>query len=237
MICARGEKKNRLVFVQIMPAKRCRDAVCCICFEKCSSTLVCGHVLHDECASRWFRRSPTCPVCRKVDLEHLSGAYVFGCLRALCGEDEVPERCIHMAAVLIYSLARDKPTVVASRIPPIAFSRIDWSGNECPRGAALDGLAAVCVGFHLNQHGSTYYLDAVLYSQGYECGLHIFRDRGRQSPYKWPIVVGRVTRNSVRNALVVKLMASKSLCYAVCECLVVVQNMQPPRGQPGSGAA
>ena len=38
---------------------------CPICFAaKPQIYLLCGHIFHDECISKWLERSPTCPYCR-----------------------------------------------------------------------------------------------------------------------------------------------------------------------------
>ena len=41
---------------------------CPICFienEEGVSTLVCGHMYHTECITKWINISNTCPICRK----------------------------------------------------------------------------------------------------------------------------------------------------------------------------
>ena len=47
---------------------------CCICTESCDDgggyTLECGHRFHVPCVVRWFRQSPSCPMCRSIDATH-----------------------------------------------------------------------------------------------------------------------------------------------------------------------
>ena len=45
-----------------------RDEECPICMREQKENTIrlrCGHVFHRECAYKWIRRSPTCPLCRK----------------------------------------------------------------------------------------------------------------------------------------------------------------------------
>lgn len=47
-----------------------QEAVCSICYEDFKyhekvCELPCGHVFHDTCIREWFKRDPSCPMCRK----------------------------------------------------------------------------------------------------------------------------------------------------------------------------
>jgi len=52
-----------------MNRSRSPKRLCSICLEDLDDsaiTLDCGHAFHPICAVTWFRRSPTCPVCRSL---------------------------------------------------------------------------------------------------------------------------------------------------------------------------
>ena len=60
------------------------DTECCICCceygeAETVSKLPCKHIFHDDCISRWFLKSGTCPVCRNnvFECEHCDGSGII----------------------------------------------------------------------------------------------------------------------------------------------------------------
>ena len=52
-------------FATIERASAAAYGECTICLEEGAvRRFRCGHMMHTECAERWFRISQTCPVCR-----------------------------------------------------------------------------------------------------------------------------------------------------------------------------
>ena len=54
---------------QKMERSRSPKRQCSICLDDLGESIIalnCGHVFHSLCAAHWFRRSPTCPVCRSL---------------------------------------------------------------------------------------------------------------------------------------------------------------------------
>ena len=52
-----------------MDRSRSPKRQCAICLDDLGESVIaldCGHVFHSLCAAHWFRRSPTCPVCRSL---------------------------------------------------------------------------------------------------------------------------------------------------------------------------
>ena len=46
-----------------------KTVTCCICIEECRDRdcnvqLRCGHVFHDKCFLKWYRKNDNCPLCR-----------------------------------------------------------------------------------------------------------------------------------------------------------------------------
>ena len=65
-MCLRKYKIFPIVFV-FQGDKVFNEKNCCICGEtnKESPALPCGHIMHSECALKWFEKEMTCPICRE----------------------------------------------------------------------------------------------------------------------------------------------------------------------------
>lgn len=48
---------------------------CSVCYDKCNTTLKCGHFLCSECIKNWLQPNDTCPICRN-DKNYKFG-YIF----------------------------------------------------------------------------------------------------------------------------------------------------------------
>ena len=80
--CNTCQTKDILKYIEhIRPLN---DTECCICCceygeAETVSKLPCKHIFHDDCISRWFLKSGTCPVCRNnvFECEHCDGSGII----------------------------------------------------------------------------------------------------------------------------------------------------------------